>query len=159
MQSTLTDVREQLKLSPLDWAWRWLANTLLIALGCLSAGLISITITGDRGESDAVVSTWLVLTVVLAGVIISAGQYCFFRRAIQDGSVWFGSSLMAVSALLGLAIHSNTISPVSGLLIGLFSSLVQWFQLKASVRDAHWWIIINVLNWTLVFWYASQFAP
>jgi hypothetical protein len=99
------------------------------------------------------------MTVVLAGVIISTGQYCLFWRAIPDGSLWIGSAIVAVSSLLAVAIYTNNINPGTGLLIGLFSSLVQWYQFKGSLRDSYWWMLINTFGWILVFWSASHFAP
>lgn len=158
MASPSPDVREPFLLSPLAWAWRWLTNHLVIACGCLSAGLISIMITGDSASSTAVVSSWLALTALLTGLMISAGQYCFFRHCIRDAALAMGSAGVAIAVLLGVALRYTTLSPVSGIVIGVGSSLVQWLQFKARLPDAHWWIVINSCNWAVVFWYASLFT-
>ncbi len=158
MQSTVINTHGQLELSPLAWAWRSLANILVVALGCLSAGLISISITGDRAESNEILFTWLVLTIVLAGMTVNAGQYCLFRSAIKSGSLWVASVVLIVSPFLAIAIQTNNINFGFGLVIGSLSGLLQWLQLRAHLHDAHWWIVINTFSWALVLWFASQFA-
>jgi hypothetical protein len=158
MQSTVIHTHGQLKLSALDWAWRSLASIVVVALGCLSAGLISIGITGDRAESNAILFTWLVLTVVLAGMLVNTCQYCLFQSAIKSGPRWIASAVLIVSPLLAIAIHTNNINFGFGFVIGLFSGFLHWLQFRVQVQDAHWWIVINTFSWALVLWYASQFA-
>jgi hypothetical protein len=146
-------------LSAFAWAWRWLANILLITLGSVSAGLISISITGDRAESDQIIVLWIWLTAVLAGTLVSVSQYCLFLQFVKHTSFWTVSTFVIVASLLGLGLARDHINLVFGLLIGFVSSLLQWFQLRGRVRHAYWWIIINTGTWAIVLWYGSQFAP
>lgn len=124
------------------WLWWIFAVTVAFAFSLVANGLVNWRFYGALGFAAA-------------GGVAGLIQWLALPDRFVKGSWWVWASILGWG--LGFAalwyLFIGDYNPLlAGLAGGLIVGLVQWFEMRARVKNATWWLLANLLGWALGFW-------
>ncbi len=144
------------------WVSWWLATTVGMAgaLGLPMACAVSPFFYDFYGaDTSWRIGSFVILAVptIFGALLLGSSQNQVISRQIRTGNRWirlttvgWSAALLAVLALriFGLADESLVLAGLA-LVPGVGLGACQWLVIRDSVRRAGWWILANLLGWSL----------
>ena len=86
------------------------------------------------------------LPVIIAGVVIAAGQWAVLYKRLPKAWLWIPLSFLGwlIGNIIGVLYLD---AMLVGALMGLTTGAAQWLYLRKQVYFANWWIIISTIGW------------